>query len=537
MNQYRDILEGDGAFLLKFNGITKICTNRLLLNPSGDVSMFQWYTFQLQEMLKDVTDEISEDIDHLTRQELGTLVKTHLIDIRETYNPESGLQYGLQPKTRSGWSLDNIGGVPVKTIVSNRAKNDVVWSDDNSFHYIDLEQQRSYYEYESQAMSPQSRSMWPGLGAHGNSCYMNTVLTLLLKRTSENKLYTLLSDALDENKEEDDLSKELANILHHLNHSHDCTDPFTVDELVTTFETWQGNLQQYMDDEPHDTAEFLQAILDNIHCSYKPFTLHSEVLSRGPIHAYEFGQSLENFSDIEGVIPKTVDDYTDLVPQLIFNTQSPIPLVAYPHEGDIPLHDLLCYREYTEIDGLEPPYYQIYGHDTWTFDKDVGRFETKEETDGPTRIYLPTEEEPVDGRNYSVYDDETETFRLGDEIIGQCGLTQSIHTYSITKASSLILTLQRRNTLGGELVNEINRRPVLPDETLRVPDPIHLFAIITFQGDDPAAGHYFGFYLSDGIWYRYNDQEIDIVQIGNYDDLLHYDDEWVKKNGVMYFYS
>ena len=50
-------------------------------------------------------------------------------------------------------------------------------------------------------------------------------------------------------------------------------------------------------------------------------------------------------------------------------------------------------------------------------------------------------------------------------------------------------------------------------------------------------GHYFGYYLCNDIWYKYNDLGPTLKEIGNYDTLLRYESEWVCRRSANLIYS
>ena len=107
----------ENSFLLTINQITKLCTDRILLEPSGQVSDNQWHRFQLVEVANllgiESTDKITGQL--RSRVDLGRKITHQLKASSEALQtaPTSQLvKYGLMAQKTTQAHTSNIGGTP-----------------------------------------------------------------------------------------------------------------------------------------------------------------------------------------------------------------------------------------------------------------------------------------------------------------------------------------------------------------------------------------------------------------------------------------
>ena len=84
----------------------------------------------------------------------------------------------------------------------------------------------------------------------------------------------------------------------------------------------------------------------------------------------------------------------------------------------------------------------------------------------------------------------------------------------------------------------INEAKIIPEETITLDNgSLRLCAVVTFRGENVFHGHYFGFYCCRETWYKYDDiGGGTILPIGTYQQLLEFEEGYVLRRGISYFY-
>ena len=129
----KQIIIGSSEYkLLTIGNITKICDDKLLFN-NGILSPFQWFTFQLEFLLKNLGVSIYDSITRykLTRMQMYEylfFVYNGNVNIDELVktNMDEWINYGfIRKNIKNTFSLENLGGyIAFKTII-NKSNSDI----------------------------------------------------------------------------------------------------------------------------------------------------------------------------------------------------------------------------------------------------------------------------------------------------------------------------------------------------------------------------------------------------------------------------
>ena len=188
----------DKSKTLTINEITKVCSNKIIVDPYGNVSPFQWHLFQLHEIcrLKDISIQHGTFQYLLTREQLYEVLKSHNpINLEGASLQKLGM---VAKKQRNKYSIDNLGGTPVELLKINIYKNDVIFSETNKYLYSGelsshnsyvLQDPPEYYETRPEnglrkiLEAKERGDVLHSLGKlnwANNYCYIDTVLMALL---------------------------------------------------------------------------------------------------------------------------------------------------------------------------------------------------------------------------------------------------------------------------------------------------------------------------------------------------------------------
>ena len=137
--------------ILTIGNITKLCTDKILIDPKGEVSILQWFTFQLAFLFDKLKLSRVDPITgyKLTKTEMGEILKNvygNNVDISEyvAKDEKTWANYGFVKKSiKNTYTSDNLGGKIAFTPVFNESKSDLLFPDDKKpiFVYSDNEEQ------------------------------------------------------------------------------------------------------------------------------------------------------------------------------------------------------------------------------------------------------------------------------------------------------------------------------------------------------------------------------------------------------------
>lgn len=255
----------DKTNTLTVNGITKMCSDKIILNSNGDIVSFQWHLFQLQKICNylDISTKHPVFNYSLTRMQLYELLfKNDPITIEENQDIKN---FGLVPnKIKNSYSDDNLGGMPLEKLKLNHYKNDVIFSDRNRYVYSEeYIKYHSKYTYEDDAMHIYKSRLENGLNkiklakeagnickSYGklnwinNYCYMDTVLMALLLPVFDTRIHPYVyNNILTKKFTPEDFSDELYGLKLCKINNETLDIPKTLDSIHTI----QSELQKISD--------------------------------------------------------------------------------------------------------------------------------------------------------------------------------------------------------------------------------------------------------------------------------------------------
>ena len=285
------------------------------------------------------------------------------------------------------------------------------------------------------------------------------------------------------------------------------------------------SMKKYTNNEPNDTNEFLSTLLDTLTIDYS--TYDQELTS----YAKELLQDKQDLqisgtTHIDGHLPDINSKYNRIITiSKRFNNsvlkllQPAISVESLAIKNNTNISDLLCWQEETTLTEKEP-LYQILTKDKWTYtaiNKEgkllSGRFINTSEKLNATIGF--TQSPKLTLSSNLTLDQSNMNILYNGDIIATYGYKYKIDRYIIDDANILIIPLNRRKFDS----NAINITSIIPNETLEIKESrLQLISIITYT--EGGVGHYFGYYLCNGIWYQYNDLGPTILKIGPFHKLI-----------------
>lgn len=560
--------------LLTWNGITKYYTDGILMDSSDDVSNLQWHRFQLVWMVEksggNARDKVTGNV--LSRSILGNWIMQQQRFRRYNEYPLEGEELqeaeriGLVPEYDRGRDFwDGFGGFPKQKIVIDPSRSDVIFSRDNFYQkgiriptLVDTADDISQLTFVAKTPSPgeskegvigtapkHNPCIRGGLIYYENKCYLDTALTLLLTESPENKFREIMMQSATQLEETQDtpqsqVAKQLLSVGQHLSEGR----IFQARDFVNALKEVPGN-QDFANNQPHNILEFMEKLFYLLRIRTIGYNFREEMLS-GKKKRGKKMSDVTSFSRLHRSLPTATTLYRRthvLVSEMESSTgfvfsSPPISLstLKIDPSQNHNLSELLSYQYDTPLE-VKPPYYGVIGIDGWEYSPDTKTLRLGEIT------------YPISDLSY---DQKKHTLSLDGKIIAETGYKRSILTQTIQEAKYLILNIGRASVVEddtGEAATQIingapyyqaliNEVKITPEQVLRLQDgELRLTAIITFKGDDVFYGHYFGFYCCRGTWYKYDDMNKGkIVEIGNYQELLDYDDQFVVRRGMSFFY-
>lgn len=539
-------LNQDGYQLFTFNDITKFYGSKIILDPSGNVSNYQWHTFQLLKIAEMYQSKTKDDITKCTLSRIQLInninnkrkvIKTPTI----AQNQSDLVKLGLIPKKDTINLINNLGGLPKQPLILNKYKTDVVFKKDNYYQYVSNKIRKPKSQPISQPIKPNPDCIKGVIKYHQNKCYMDTILQLLLVNTPENSMRKILLDSLNKNQQifksstkEAKLSKQMKN----LSKSLDDGKIINSRVIVNALRAFVPKTHHFVNNVPSDTNEFLMFLLDSLKIMTSSYNEVSYYYAKNKIDP---GNSITTISNTTLGLQNIKSNFYGVKEKLFRKKSSTkisllepaISVVSLPIINDSNISDLLAWQE--ESGPLEkPPYYLILTNENWSYhiNKDsVGEFYqlVDEKTKINQLILSPVKTPELE------LDRDNQLFKYKGETIASYGFRYKIDRFSVNQANVLIIPLNRQ--IFGVERDSIKTTSIIPEQMISLSgDELRLFNIICYG--DGGVGHYFGYYLCNGLWYKYDDNATNnIILIGDYDTLISVEVEWVKKRSCTLFYS
>ena len=362
---------------------------------------------------------------------------------------------------------------------------------------------------------------------HSNKCYMDTIFQLLLTDAPENRLRTLFIDNLEQIIRDPEklaniksLATTIIKFVNNLDQEQILTTKSIVDQLKSV-----DSMKKYTTNEPNDTNEFLSTLLDTIAIDYSTYDQELTSYAKDIIKDKQDLQ-ISGTTHINGHLPDINSKYNRIITiskrfknSVLKLLQPAISIESLAIKNNTNISDLLCWQEETTLTEKEP-LYQILTKDKWTYtaiNKEgkllSGRFINTSDNLNATIDF--TQSPKLTLSSNLTLDQSNMNILYNGHIIATYGYKYKIDRYIIDDANILIIPLNRRK-FGS---NAINITSIIPNETLEINDSrLQLISIITYT--DGGVGHYFGYYLCNGIWYQYNDLGPTILKIGHFHKLI-----------------
>ncbi len=142
-----EVLSIDGTTykLLTIGDITKICSDKILFDNDGNVSLLQWFTFQLDFLLKKIGISNNDSVTgyKLTRMQIYNILDDMYkcnIDLKDIIKNdiEEWENLGFISKNiKNSYTNYNVGGNPILDFTMNNTKSDIIYPKENKIFSLD----------------------------------------------------------------------------------------------------------------------------------------------------------------------------------------------------------------------------------------------------------------------------------------------------------------------------------------------------------------------------------------------------------------
>ena len=582
---------GKDGWLLKYNNIIKIYSNKILLDSNNNISNYQWHLFQLQQMCNLFVPPLKiydlKNGKDLTRNELGDLIKLTLEDDSNGFLEDDDIlkKYGLISKLDSDNLDDILGGKPEKLLSIDRYNRIVFDPTNNSYiysneRYADVLEENN--DKDKDIADDISRLDDCETGRFINfqsKCYMDTVLLLLLIPIDSNKIGDIIIDKCKQITRQSLTSENLkliCNEIINIKNRLDNLEHFKLTNLVDIFKD-NHTMKQFAEQfNPElladDPIMFLISLFDILDITTESYTSSTTSYITTPDRISNYGSSPTDLVNINSNPNIDRTSNYDTNDKIVFNPYSiPLSLIDLK-DGAIDIQSLLCYQNnelITRSEMFNNTYKRIITSGDYDILHDLNKLKKFQKLKHIDISKLDNKTHPIfiDTTNEILYtiDNSNQEYRYiidatdnciktnkGD-ILAYINLINNVESVSITSAKYLILPISRTQTkpdnrsglielsrAGHERIY-FNYRSVLPNEILKLErnrEDLNLYAIITYAPG--GIGHYFGFYKCNDNWYKYNDVGGSIVKIGSFNDLIDFKNDgienWVMKTSHLLVY-
>ena len=541
-------LEGNTILNIPFitltvNKITKLVCNEVLLNTDGSISNFQWHYFQLKKICETINPTISmvEDITKipLSNIQIGEKIKKALESEDYTITISTNLKkYGLTPLKLT--LNDMLGGTPKYPLIYNQQKGKIIFNLENEYLFSNEDTEVKKGSISSLENIKDDICIKGRLKNFNNTCFMNSILTILFYNIENNKIRQYFLDNLrknintSENRIKQKLSQELLNIDERLNTG----DIFKATNLVTIFSKIDS-FKKYSISRPSDIIEFLIDLFTYLDINYIPYNQRNEYISNTDISidfpSLIYSKSSQKIRKQETKLSKilklktlTTKSYPLQETQLLFlETNFDLNLIT---EESININELFNFFTFNKLVSDESKKYGIIiTEPNWNkigFDKENKPiFETKNEIGEIIKYQYP---------EYSISKKKKKfTVPTTKETIAYYNVNKKIEFQYANNGNFIIIGLNRISHQETFL-----EKKIIPDDQIKSNNKyLQLYGIICYQDKSITKDHFVSFLSCGGSYYEYNDlAETTIKLIGEYNDLLSYQDGLISRSAVLLIY-
>lgn len=532
----------DTSLLVTFNKITKLCTDKILLEPDGSPANVQWHRFQLVKMAKILGVDTTDSITGATkgRVELGKVINEYLLLNPEVaqhlYLEPEYQQYGLVPQKTTVDSSNNLGGNPGAKLRLTHGGIDLEFIPDESPTLSKI--QRKVKERRSDdKVCVRGGPLW-----FENKCYLDCLIMVLLQSDPNNNFRNIFLDKLREVVDTSGISPEGRVAAEILKLDQEFID-YQIKPL-TTLTKLLGQVKKlslaevYTTNTPQDSKEALSNLLTVAGLNYQDANIYDEWYAAtldGDISSENTSGYGTQLTDPESHYQETIQSANwEYKPDETCLILQDIPLKAIldhvqPTPVEFSTRDLLN----IQIDSELPEDF-VKTEKNWDYHPGDKTFTY---TDSTGEVYVVSADEYM-------LDDEIYYYTGEDNIITSDGIinvadqlgttkfSRHIIRHQISHPDFLIMAVRREIGVGEPILTNV----ITPIDTIVTTGgkSLSLHATVCYQGHINN-GHYYSYYQCDGSWYQYNDVECEITKIGSHDQLVSRED--VLTQSCILFYQ
>jgi len=532
----------DTSLLVTFNKITKLCTDKILLEPDGSPANVQWHRFQLVKIAKILGVDTTDSITGATkgRVELGKVINEYLLQnpgiTQHLYLEPEYQQYGLVPQKTTVDSSNNLGGNPGAKLRLTHGGIDLEFIPDSSPILSKIH--RKVKERRSDdKVCVRGGPLW-----FENKCYLDCLIMVLLQSNPNNSFRNIFLGNLREVVDTTGISPEGRVATEILKLDQEFKD-YQIKPL-TTLTKLLGQVKKlslaevYTTNTPQDSKEALSNLLTVAGLNYKDANIYDEWYAA----TLDGDISSDNTSGYGPQLPDPESHYQDTIHSVNWEYKPEETCLIL---RDIPLKAILDHvhstpEEFSTVDLLniqidsELPDDFVKTKTNWDYHSGDKTFTY---TDSNGEMYVVSEDEYMleDEIYYYIGEDNIITSNGSintAEELGTTKFSRHIVRHQITHPDFLIMTVRREIGVGEPILTNV----ITPMDTMVTTEgtTLSLQAIVCYQGHINN-GHYYSYYQCDDSWYQYNDVGCEITKIGSHAQLVSRVD--VRTQSCILFYQ